>query len=137
MTERVPASHIKTLSRRHTYLDGLAEEHVNAYDIAEAAALTTAVNLMKAAKELGEDGDLEDIVFKVRTPGSHIKTLRRRLTYLENLEEDQVNAYDIAETAALTTAVTLLEEVRELKMGAPKNMEASIEGFLSQEAVTQ
>lgn len=52
-------------------------------------------------------------MFYKTIPNKHIKTLNRRLEYLESLRtRDEVNSYDLAEIAALREAIDCLEFVR-------------------------
>lgn len=47
-------------------------------------------------------------------PSKHIKTITRRLQYLEKVrDDDEANSYDLAEIAALRSALTAIEYMNE------------------------
>lgn len=47
-------------------------------------------------------------------PNKHIRTLERRLSYLEGLDDKgEANSYDLAEIAALRRAIDFIEDHRE------------------------
>ena len=64
MNHTIPSKHIKTLSRRLEYLQGLGEE-ANSYDKAEASALKTAVEALGTLKnfQIEYGVDLQDLEF--------------------------------------------------------------------------